>query len=461
MDSHIQPELVKALKDMGYAEFTEIQLKAIPLIKAGHDVIGQSKTGSGKTAAFSLPILEKIEHRAGIQALVLVPTRELCEQVAGEIIKFSKYKRTSVMTVYGGVAINPQITGLRHSDVVVATPGRMLDHINRGTINLTKVKTLVLDEADKMFEMGFVDDVKEIISRLPKNRQTLLFSATMSTQVMDIVRHHMKEPQKLKVQSYVEEAMLEQFYYQVNSRDKFSLLVHLLKQGTGITIIFCATRRRVDIVSKNLYGNGIPSISLHGGLTQSRRTNSMELFKQGKASVLVASDVAARGIYVKDINHVINYDLPKTSKEYIHRIGRTARAGSQGKVISLLSNEDHDNFRAILGDRSIAIKEIKLPEFEKVGFNASVPSDEGPRGFGQRSGGNRTGGYRGRGGSNRTSFGPRSHSSGPRETFGEQRQSPSSGPREGSSSGYRGSPSRSHSRPSYGARPSQGHRHSR
>ena len=258
--------------------------------------------------------------------------RELCEQVAGEIIKFSKYKRTSVMTVYGGVAINPQITGLRHSDVVVATPGRMLDHINRGTINLTKVKTLVLDEADKMFEMGFVDDVKEIISRLPKNRQTLLFSATMSTQVMDIVRHHMKEPQKLKVQSYVEEAMLEQFYYQVNSRDKFSLLVHLLKQGTGITIIFCATRRRVDIVSKNLYGNGIPSISLHGGLTQSRRTNSMELFKQGKASVLVASDVAARGIDVKDINHVINYDLPKTSKEYIHRIGRTARAGSQERL---------------------------------------------------------------------------------------------------------------------------------
>ena len=207
----------------------------------------------------------------------------------------------------------------------------MLDHINRGTINLTKVKTLVLDEADKMSEMGFVDDVKEIISRLPKNRQTLLFSATMSTQVMDIVRHHMKEPQKLKVQSYVEEAMLEQFYYQVNSRDKFSLLVHLLKQGTGITIIFCATRRRVDIVSKNLYGNGIPSISLHGGLTQSRRTNSMELFKQGKASVLVASDVAARGIDVKDINHVINYDLPKTSKNIFTGLeglqGQEARKG--------------------------------------------------------------------------------------------------------------------------------------
>jgi superfamily II DNA/RNA helicase len=445
MESHIKPELVKALREIGFTELTEIQQKAIPLIKAGSDVIGQSMTGSGKTAAFSLPIIEKIEHRAGLQALVLVPTRELCEQVANEMFKFSKYKRTSIVTVYGGVSIMPQISGLRHADLVVATPGRMLDHISRGTINLSKVKTLVLDEADKMFEMGFIDDVKEIISRLPRQRQTLLFSATMSTQVMDIVRHYMNEPKKIKVQSYVEETKLDQSYYQVNSKDKFSLLLHLLKQGTGITIIFCATRRRVDIVSRNLEANGVRAISLHGGLTQSKRKYSMDLFHQKKANVLVASDVAARGIDVKDVNHVINYDIPKNSKEYVHRIGRTARAGSEGKVISLLSQEDHENFRAVLGDRSLVINELKVPEFERISFSAAHHE---PRGFGERRGFGPRGPRRSFGRGPRGSGHSHRREDGDRPRYGHSRDS-----QEGSSHGYRGNRSSG----GYSHRSSEGH----
>ncbi len=366
------PELEKAFNDMGFSEWTDIQKRTIPLIQQGKDVIGQSHTGSGKTAAFGFPILEKVHHSAGIQVLVLVPTRELCEQVTAEMRKFAKYKRANVIAVYGGVSISPQISNLRHADIVIGTPGRTLDHLSRNTINLGKVKFLVLDEADKMFEMGFVDDVKRIISYVPSHRQTLLFSATISHQVQDIVKHYMKSPEKIKAQSYVDEGKLSQYFYSVNSRDKFSLMVHLLKtEGSNLTLIFCATRKRVDILCSNLYKQGIKAQKLHGGLTQSRRKQAIDLFHQGKIDVLVASDVASRGLDIKNVSHVINYDIPKTSKEYIHRIGRTARAGSEGKVISLLSEQDHDNFRSVLEDRSLVIEQLKLPEFERVPFNAS------------------------------------------------------------------------------------------
>ena len=378
---NLHQNLVKAFREMGFSELTDIQEKTIPLILQGKDVIGQSKTGSGKTAAFGFPILERISNGHGLQALVLVPTRELCEQVTTEMRKFSKYKRMSVIAIYGGVSINPQIQGLRHADIVVATPGRMLDHINRGTVQLNNVKILVLDEADKMFEMGFIEDVKRIISYTPKDRQTLLFSATISQQVQDIVRHYMKNPERVKVQSYVEEGMLKQYFYSVNSRDKFSLLLHILKQEhAGLNIIFCATRKRVDVLSKNLYKQGIQSQRLHGGLSQNRRKQSIEMFHNKKTDILVASDVAARGLDIKNVNLIINYDIPKTSKEYIHRIGRTARAGKEGKVISLLAEQDHDNFRNVLEDRSLVIEQIKLPEFQRVPFFAAERRHE----FGQR-----------------------------------------------------------------------------
>ena len=481
---NIQPELAKAIAEMGYTEYTDIQIKSIPLIQAGKDVIGQSFTGSGKTAAFGLPMLERIEHGRGIQCIVLVPTRELCEQVATELKKFSKYKKIHITSVYGGVAINPQMMHLRRTDVVVGTPGRVLDHLSRRTMDLSTVRCVVLDEADKMFEMGFVDDVRDIISHTPKERQTLLFSATMSPEVHEVVKHYMKHPEKVKVQTHVEAGKLTQQYYGVDSKDKFSMLVHTMKQEpAGLKIVFCATRNRADMIGRNLYKNGIKNEVLHGGLSQNKRKYAIDNFHKGEIDVLVASDIASRGLDIKNVNLIINYDLPKTAKEYTHRIGRTARAGQEGKVISLLSHEDHDNFRDILSDRSLVIEKLQLPAFERIAFSAR--SEGSSSGFGQRQGGrfgSRSGGSRGgyggssrgppRGGSSggsrgfgvrlnrgdsrdgeRSSYGSRSSSSEGRSSYGSSRSSGSSS----SSRGYsRGSGSSGSSRSS-----GSGHSHSR
>ena len=395
--THLQEELVKAVNDLGYAEFTEIQNRTIPLIQEGKDVIAQSQTGSGKTAAFGLPIVEKTIFGQGLQVLILVPTRELCQQVNDEMHKFSKYKKFNIVPVYGGVSINPQIERLRNAEIVVGTPGRILDHIQRHTIVLNKVNILVLDEADKMFEMGFIDDVKKIISYLKDNRQTLLFSATISSQVHHIVKHYMKNPVMIKTRSYIEEGKLIQHYYNVDYKDKLSLLVYLLKkEEKELTIIFCATRRMVDILSKNLYHSGIRTGKLHGGLTQNKRKEAIDMFHAHKFNVLVASDVAARGLDIKNVSHIINYDIPKTSNEYIHRIGRTARAGSHGKIISLLSEKDYDNFRRVLEDRSLIVKKIDLPEFPRIPFIKQEHRSFDNRGnFGNRSNsGNRRGFHR-------------------------------------------------------------------
>ncbi|HLD57096.1 MAG TPA: DEAD/DEAH box helicase [archaeon] len=364
-----QPDLQKAFSDLGFTEFTEIQEKSIPLIQQGKDVIGQSYTGSGKTAAFGFPSLEKIVHGHGIQMLILVPTRELCNQVTREMQKFAKYKKVNVVEVYGGVSINPQIEMLPQADVVVGTPGRLLDHMERRTIHLSKVKILVLDEADKMFDMGFIDDVKKIISHTPKERQTLLFSATMSDSVIEIVHRYMHSPAMVKVQTHVDKGQLDQHYYDIDTKDKFSLLVHILKhERHGPALIFCATRRMVDVLDRNLRNQNVHAQGLHGGLSQARRKQVMDAFSAHKLDVLIASDVAARGIDIKDIELVVNYDLPKTSKEYVHRIGRTARAGSKGKVVSLLTPQDYENFSRVLEDRSLAVEKAQIPKFERVPF---------------------------------------------------------------------------------------------
>lgn len=385
-DLGLDPQLVRAVEEMGYEEPTEIQKKAIPLIRSGKDVFGQAITGSGKTAAFSLPILEKISHKGKIQVLVLVPTRELCEQVAKEFVKFSKYKPIRVTAVYGGVAIGPQIANLCDTDVVVGTPGRILDHLNRRTLNLCNVSFLVLDEADKMFEMGFIDDVREIILRTSTHRQTLLFSATISSEVIHIAQNYMIEPERIETDIYFEKNQLKQVYYGVLRGDKFSLLVHLLKQeNPTLAIIFCATRRRVDMVAKNLQKQGINVLPIHGGLTQAKRNQIMDLVKANKVKGLVATDVAARGLDIRNVTHIFNYDIPKTSNEYLHRIGRTARAGETGKAISLLSEDDHSNFRHILEDREIEIEAAEKPDFQRLQFEAIRTERSGfggPRRFG-------------------------------------------------------------------------------
>jgi len=359
----------RALK-LGIEELTPIQEGCIIDILAGEDVVGQAETGSGKTLAFVLPILNDVVPGKGVQVLVLTPTRELCVQVKDVFSDFAKDLRINTLSIYGGVSIGAQIKRLTDADVVVGTPGRILDHIGRKTIDLSTVKFLVLDETDKMFDMGFVDDVERIIKHVPEKRRTLMFSATISDDVQKVMERHLNNPVIIKTQSYVDKSLLKQTFYDIHEqRDKFSLLVHLLKENTnGLAIVFCATRDESDVVARNLKNQGIRAAAIHGGMSQDKRMKSLDSLKRQRIDVLVATDVAARGLDIKNVTHVYNYDVPKTSKEYVHRIGRTARAGEDGDAITLLTPRDHDNFRRVRQDKELNIEEAKMPDFEKVPF---------------------------------------------------------------------------------------------
>lgn len=363
----LSEELLKLLEKAHISEPSEIQEKVIPLIIAGKDVIGGSATGSGKTLAFGAGIIDKTQSGHGVQVLILTPTRELAEQVGGVFEKYSNFKRLKVAIVYGGTSISHQINDLRRCDIVVGTPGRMLDHLERGTVNLDHVKVLVLDEADRMLDMGFVKDVETIIRNCPKERQTLLFSATISADIEHIANKHMKNPVAISVDSYISTEQLRQIYYDVPRNMKFSLLVHLLKkEESGLVMVFCNTRHNTDFVGENLRDAGIDSLIIHGGLTQQKRNSIMEKFHDKKVHVLVCTDVAARGLDIKGVSHIYNYDIPKTSSDYIHRIGRTARAGKNGIAVNLLADRDYDNFTAVLKDKSLEIKREELPEIQMV-----------------------------------------------------------------------------------------------
>lgn len=371
------PFILKSLLEYGFEAPTQIQRQAIPLIKGGNDVVGQSSTGSGKTIAFTLPILENVNTADGsIQALVITPTRELCLQITKEFERLAKYKAIKITKVYGGVGIEPQIQKLKTANIVIGTPGRILDLINRREMNLNNIKFLVLDEADKMFDMGFIIDIREIINSVAKKRQTLMFSATFSVEVMEIAKEYMDNPVTIKAKQYVEKDLLKQYYYITGVNERFSLLVHLLKNETvTLAVVFCNTKRMVDMVAFNLKKHSFDARAIHGGLTQNQRTKVIEEFHSNKIHILVASDLAARGLDLKNLTHVYNYDVPKTSKEYIHRIGRTARAGKSGKAISLLSEKDYDNFRRIQEDRSIKIERLETPPFARANFQPFVPRE--------------------------------------------------------------------------------------
>jgi superfamily II DNA/RNA helicase len=366
---NLHPDILQAVKRSGFEEPTAIQRRCIPEIKAGRDVVGQSLTGSGKTAAYGLPLLDKIKPGTGIQALILLPTRELAEQVKDTLRSFSSFTKISVTAVYGGVGIQPQVDGLRRTDIVVATPGRLLDHIQRHTVNLHSAGFLVIDEADKMFEMGFIDDVKEIVRHLPRERQTLLFSATMTHDIQGLIGQYLRNPCNIKENLHVDKTLLKQIYFDVSQQEKFSLLVHLLKNKTpGLAIVFCGTRHQVDALSKNLKIQGIHAMAVHGGLSQNKRSHAVASLKKENIQVLVATDVAARGLDIRHISHVYNYDSAKNSSEYTNRIGRTARAGESGEAITILSDRDHDNFRNVTSDRTLQIQKEQLPQFERVPF---------------------------------------------------------------------------------------------
>lgn len=396
----LSEQFLKLLEKAGFDKPSEIQEKVIPLVINGKDVIGGSATGSGKTLAFGAGIIEKIERGKGSQVLIMTPTRELAEQVGKVLLRFSSHKRLNVAVVYGGVGIENQIRALRNSEIIVGTPGRILDHIERRTINLSYTKFLVLDEADRMLDMGFINDVEKIIKHCPKDRQTLLFSATISEEIEHLANKHMKNPITISVESYVNPEKLKQIYYDVQKSLKFSLLVHLLKnEKYGLVMVFCNTRRNTDFIAKNLKTAGINSLAIHGGLKQNKRTNIMEKFSGNQVYVLVCTDIAARGLDIKGISHVYNYDIPKTSQDYVHRIGRTARAGKDGIAINLVSERDYENFNNVLRDPSLNIERVEAPEVEIVNIilkreNYGDEKWEGQRGDRRRWQGNRSGGER-------------------------------------------------------------------
>jgi ATP-dependent RNA helicase DeaD len=375
----LSKEVIFVLKESGFTAPSEIQEKAIPLALAGKDIIGGSATGSGKTLAFASAIIENIVPNQTIQALVLTPTRELAEQVASSVRHFSKNKKLNVLAIYGGVNIQSQIRQIYKTDVIIGTPGRILDHINRRTMNLNNVKILVLDEVDRMFDMGFSRDVEKILHFCPKQRQTMMFSATISPDIDYLAKKHTINAIQVSAESQVDPKKLKQVYYDVPAERKFSLFVHLLKQSPGMAMVFCNTRRNVDFVSNNLVKLGIKVRAIHGGLTQNNRTRVLEDFQKQNVKVLVCTDVAGRGLDIKGVSHVYNYNLPKVSNDYVHRIGRTARAGNDGKVINLLSCEDYMIFRKIKEDDSYNIDEEQLPEFEYVQIRPENRKSFSPR----------------------------------------------------------------------------------
>jgi ATP-dependent RNA helicase DeaD len=392
-DLDISKIIIDKTIQQGFTDLTPIQEQCIPEIIKSKDVVGQAETGSGKTIAFCIPILEKIKSKQGIQTVVLTPTRELCLQVSDVFKTYGTKLGIKTTSIYGGVNINPQIKNLKTTEVVVATPGRMLDHIRRGTINLSTVRFLILDETDKMLEMGFIDDVEEIIRHTPKDRQTLMFSATIMRSFQQLMKRHLRNPVVIKTQSKVDKGKLHQIFYDIYEKnDKFSLLVHLLKNETkGLAIVFCATRVESDFVAKNLRKQGINASAIHGGMTQNQRTESLNGLKKEHTEVLVATDVAARGLDIKNVSHIYNYDVPKTPTEYIHRIGRTARAGENGVAVTLLTRPDHDNFRRVQSDDELIIKGTEIPEFKKVEFQRRVANNNRKKNTGYRK---RSTGYR-------------------------------------------------------------------
>lgn len=380
----IKQEIVSALQEHNITVPTGIQDKTIPKILEGKDVIGISKTGSGKTAAFVIPMLERLTSERAVQKLVICPTRELAVQIAQECKKFGKHVHAHIATVYGGASMNVQIDELRKANIVVGTPGRLLDHLHRRNLDLSHINCLVLDEADKMVDMGFIDDIREILKYTPKHKQMLLFGATISHEIDVLKKQYMNQPEVVEDEAQVEEEFLEQFYYEVEYNEKFSLLVHLLrKHDIFKAIIFCSARHTVEILTKNLRKQGINAEMIHGKLSQSRRLAVIDEFNKGKFDILVASSVAARGLHINNVSHIINYDLSNDPQEYIHRIGRTARAGEKGKAITLLSSRDHDAFRQILSKYPVKVELLPREQFQRLPFFARDQS-RGPQRYGQR-----------------------------------------------------------------------------
>lgn len=353
-----------AIAEMGFEEPSPIQSQTIPLVLEGVDVIGQAQTGTGKTAAFGIPIMEKISTDSRhIQALVLTPTRELAIQVSEELAKIGRFKRIKTFPIYGGQSIERQIKALKFGvQVVIGTPGRLLDHIRRKTIKLDNVKILVLDEADEMLDMGFIEDIEDIMQSISgEERQTLLFSATMPPAIANLARKYMNEPRTITIsKEQLTVPLIDQFYYE--TRDKLEGLCRVLDiETTGKLIVFCRTKKGVDELVASLQARGYMADGLHGDLSQAQRDRVMKKFREGKLEILVATDVAARGLDIEDITHVVNYDIPQDPESYVHRIGRTGRAGKKGVAFTFIQPREYRQLRLIEKQVKTRIVRKQLP----------------------------------------------------------------------------------------------------
>jgi ATP-dependent RNA helicase DeaD len=355
-------EVMKGIEELGFSNLFPIQAQAITPLLEGQDVIGQAQTGTGKTAAFGIPMIERLNPEIkNVQGLVLVPTRELAVQVAEHISRFGKYTKIKVLPVYGGEPIERQIYALeRGVQIVVGTPGRIIDLLERRILNLALVKVVVLDEADRMLDMGFIDDIEYILAKVPSNRQTSLFSATIDQSVMKICGRYMKNPQKILVsKDEIALSQINQYYMVVNPHSKFEILCNILDENNiDRAIIFCKTRLGTGILADKLRRKGYDARPLHAGFTQSQRDFVIDSFRKGKLKLLIATDVAARGLDIQGITHIINYDVPQDALVYFHRIGRTARKGQRGTAITLVSYGELAELNTIKALTKTSIEEV-------------------------------------------------------------------------------------------------------
>jgi ATP-dependent RNA helicase RhlE len=381
----LSPSTLKVLTQVGYENPTPIQVQAIPPALEGKDVIGCAATGTGKTAAFVLPMVQRLEGARGVVALVLAPTRELALQIAEHAVRFGRAHHLHVATVIGGVGMQPQVDALKHANIVIATPGRLVDHLQQGTAKLDGVQVLVLDEADRMLDMGFKPQLTRILARVPKKRQTLLFSATMAGEVADFARAHLHNPVRVEVaRSGTTAQRATQCVYEVPQGEKTPLLLALLAQGDESTLVFTRTKRRADKLMKALAREGHEVERIHADRSQAQRKHALDGFKSGKYRVLVATDIAARGIDVAEIGHVVNYDLPHVAEDYVHRIGRTARASASGHASAFMAPEEAPLMREIEKLTRARVPRGEVPYDDEVFVRALAAerarqSDPGPR----------------------------------------------------------------------------------
>jgi ATP-dependent RNA helicase DeaD len=375
-DLQLSRDVLRGVEELGFSSPSPIQAQSIGPLLDGRDVIGQAQTGTGKTAAFGIPMIERLDPESRkVQGLIMAPTRELAVQIADHLNGLCKYTTLKVLPVYGGESIAKQIRELRGGvQIVVGTPGRILDHLARGTLSLSSVKVVVLDEADRMLDMGFINDIEKILSKTPRDKQMSLFSATIDESVMSICDRYMRRPQKILVsKDEVALTQIDQFYVSVEPDDKFDALCKIIEaQQVEKAIIFCKTQRGAARLAKMLRGENYDAKPLHGGLTQPQRDNVIESFRRGRLRLLVATDVAARGLDIQGVSHIFNHNIPMDHIAYFHRIGRTARMEAEGTAISLVSEGERDDFRLIRNMTKTRI--VELP-----GVYAPSKEEKGPR----------------------------------------------------------------------------------